>query len=123
MPGRDIDNVDAAADLEGLTDEQRDELSDRIHEEKRGDRRDISFPELRRMAREIKLESEGREDEIEPTGEEWERTQTRGAKHKREDAASREKEVEGKAELEEGSGGQGKPRRKRGGGKDDSGSR
>lgn len=102
MPGRDIDNVDAAADLEGLTDEQRDELSDRIHEEKRrGDRRDLSFRAIRQIAREIKLESEGRADEIEPIEEERERTQTRGEKHAREDTTSREKEKEGKEALQE----------------------
>jgi hypothetical protein len=78
VPGRDIDNVEAAVRLEGLTDEQRDELSDRIHQEKRADRRDLSFREIRQMAREIKLESEGRWEEIEPSEEERERTQTRG---------------------------------------------
>jgi hypothetical protein len=49
-------------------------LSDRIHEEKRGDRRDLSFREIRRIAREIKLEAEGRWDEIEASEEERERT-------------------------------------------------
>ena len=101
MPGPDIDSMEAAADLEGLSDEQRDELSDRIHEEKRADRRDISFPAMRRMAREIKLEWEGREDEIEPTQEDPERTQTRGGKHQRADRVSREKETEGRSELGE----------------------
>jgi hypothetical protein len=122
VPGRDIDNVDAAARLEGLTDEQRDELSDRIHMEKRADRRDISFQEMRRMAREIKLESEGRWEEIEPTGEERERTQTRGAKHAKEDDVSKEKGAEGKAELEEGRGRKGKPRKRRRGRSDEKGS-
>jgi hypothetical protein len=102
VPGRDIDNVDAAAKLEGLTDEQRDELSDRIHEEKRsGDRRDISMRAIREMAREIKREWEGRGDEIEAKAEDRERTQTRGEKHKREDSVSREKEKEGRREAEQ----------------------
>jgi hypothetical protein len=102
VPGRDLERVDAAADLEGLTDEQRDELSDLIHEEKRrGDRRDISFGQMRRWAQQIKLESEGRGGEVEPSSEDAERTQTRGDKHAREERIAEEKEEEGKAELED----------------------
>lgn len=102
MPGPDLDLVDAAAGLEGLTDEQRDELSDRIHEEKKqGDRRDLSMQAIRKIAKEIKLEYEGRSDEIEPEAEELQRTQRRGEKHEREEEVAREKEKEEREEVEE----------------------